>query len=324
MRSLPDPAAEEMVYVPGGSFLMGSDHHYPEEAPAHRVEVDGFFMDRTPVTNAAFARFVEATGYVTEAERPPDPRLYPGVPPEMIHAGSLVFVQPAGPVDLGDFRRWWRFEPGADWRHPLGTGSGIEGLLDHPVVHIGWADAAAYARWAGKELPTEAEWEFAARGGLEAAEFAWGEALEPEGRPMANYWQGEFPWQNLERDGWPRTSPVGAFPANGYGLADMIGNVWEWTDDWYRPRHPDEAPKACCLPRNPRGGSLAESLEPGAPEIPRKVIKGGSHLCAPNFCRRYRPAARQPETIDTSASHLGFRCVRRVTPQGPARPGRGR
>lgn len=297
-----------MLWIPGGTFLMGSDDHYPEEAPAHRVRVDGFWMDRAPVTNEAFARFVEATGYVTEAERPPDPRAYPGILPEMLYAGSLVFTSPPGPVGLSDFRNWWRFERGADWRHPLGAGSGIEGLEDHPVVHVSWTDAAAYARWAGKALPTEAEWERAARGGLEGAVYAWGDELEPAGRPMANVWQGEFPWQNLERDGWRRTAPVGAFPPNGYGLVDMIGNVWEWTSDWYRPRHPAEEAKACCIPRNPRGGSERESLDPSI-GIPRKVIKGGSHLCAPNFCRRYRPAARQPETIDTSASHLGFRCV---------------
>lgn len=323
MRPAPAQTPDDMVYVPGGTFLMGSDDHYPEEGPAHRVTVDAFFMDRTPVTNAEFARFVEATGYVTEAERPPDPRLYPGIRPEMIYAGSLVFVPPPGPVDLTDFRQWWRFEPGADWRHPLGADSTIEDRMDHPVVHVSFTDAAAYARWAGKELPTEAEWEFAARGGLDGAPFAWGDELEPGGQPMANIWQGEFPWQNLLRDGWLRTSPVGAFPPNGYGLVDMIGNVWEWTDDWYRARHPEVAPKACCIPRNPRGGSEAESLEPGLPEIPRKVIKGGSHLCAPNYCRRYRPAARQPETIDTSACHLGFRCVRRLPRADPAPLERG-
>jgi len=318
------PPFPGMIYVPGGTFLMGSDRHYPEEAPAHRVTVDGFWMDRAPVTNAEFARFVEETGYVTEAERPPDPRAYPGIPPEMIHPGSLVFVPPSRPVGLDDFRRWWRFEPGADWRHPLGAGSSIDDLMDHPVVHVTFGDALAYARWAGKDLPTEAEWERAARGGLEGAEYAWGDELEPGGRPMANVWQGEFPWQNLLRDGWLRTSPVGAFPPNGFGLVDMIGNVWEWTSDGYRPSHPSEAGKACCIPRNPRGAADAESLDPFVP-IPRKVIKGGSHLCAPNYCRRYRPAARQPETVDTSSCHLGFRCVVRAptAPDARARPESG-
>jgi len=303
----------EMVWIPGGTFRMGSDHHYPEEAPAHRVTVDGFWIDRGPVTNAAFARFVESTGYVTFAEKPPDPALYPGARPDLLFAGSLVFTQPAAPVDLRDPGLWWRFARGADWRHPEGEGSGIEGRMEHPVVHLTHADAAAYASWAGKALPTEAQWEHAARGGVDEAEFAWGEALEPLGRPMANIWQGEFPWQNLSRDGWTRTSPVGAFPPNGYGLLDMIGNVWEWTDDWYRPRRPDEGRKACCIPKNPRGGTPEESLDPGDPaiRIPRKVLKGGSHLCSPNYCRRYRPAARYPEPIDTSASHLGFRCVSR-------------
>jgi formylglycine-generating enzyme required for sulfatase activity len=231
----------------------------------------------------------------------------------MLRAGSLVFTPPRHAVDLRDWSQWWRFVHGANWRRPYGPKSNINALEGHPVVHVSFHDAAAFARWAGKELPTEAEWEFAARGGLEDAEFAWGAELTPNGRQMANTWQGMFPHQNLALDGFERTSPVTAFPPNAYGLYDMIGNVWEWTDDWYSPRHPEEAAKACCIPTNPRGGSEENSYDPGQPEIriPRKVLKGGSHLCAPSYCRRYRPAARHPEPIDTSTSHVGFRCVLR-------------
>jgi sulfatase modifying factor 1 len=305
------PPAENMVWVPGGTFLMGSDRHYPEEGPAHRVSVDGFWIDRTPVTNRQFRRFVEDTGYLTTAEIAPDPAQYPGALPEMLKPASVVFVRTAGPVDLRNHFAWWRFIAGADWRHPQGPGSSIDGLDDHPVVHVAFADVEVYARWAGKALPTEAEWERAGRGGLEAAEYAWGEEFAPGGRHMANTWQGQFPWQNLLEDGFERTSPVGAFPTNGYGLADMIGNVWEWTTDWYRPRHPDETVKACCAPRNPRGGREEESFDAAEPRvrIPRRVMKGGSHLCAPNYCRRYRPAARMAQPVDTSTSHLGFRCI---------------
>jgi formylglycine-generating enzyme required for sulfatase activity len=310
------PAESDVVWIPGGQFQMGSDRHYPEERPSHRVAVDGFWMDRHPVTNAEFERFVAATGYVTFAERAPDPADYPGALPEMLYPGSLVFVKPPGPVDRSQIGNWWRLMRGADWRHPRGPFSSLEGLEQHPVVHVSYADAEAYARWAGKELPTEAEWEYAARGGLDGATYAWGEEFMPQGRPMANTWQGEFPWQNRVEDGYEGTSPVGAFPSNGYGLYDVIGNVWEWTADWYCPGHPQEALKSCCTPHNPRGGAETDSYDPGQPEIriPRKVIKGGSHLCAPNYCRRYRPAARFPEPIDTSACHLGFRCIARTRP----------
>ncbi len=314
--ALPSAAPHtEMVWVPGRTFLMGSDRHYPEEAPAHRVTVDGFWMDSTPVTNAAFRKFVAQTGHVTLAEIAPDPAQYPGAKPEFLHPGSLVFVKPKGPVDMRDFRNWWRLMLGADWRHPRGPNSSIQGRDNHPVVHVAYADAEAYAQWAGMSLPTEAEWEMAARGGLEGAEYAWGAELTPDGKPMANFWQGEFPWHNLKTDGYEGTSPVGAFPPNGYGLVDMTGNVWEWTADWYTPKHPGEAPKACCIPLNPRGGTERESLDARQPEIPipRKVIKGGSHLCAPNYCMRYRPAARFPEPVDTSTCHLGFRCIARST-----------
>jgi len=300
-----------MTRVPGGTFLMGSDEHYQEERPAHPVHVDGFWIDERPVTNTRFRAFVEATGHVTAAEIVPDPADYPGALPDMLYAGSLVFIKPAGPVDRHNIGNWWQFLRGATWREPQGPGSSIEGKDDHPVVHIAFADAEAFALWEGKTLPTEAEWEFAARGGLDGAAYAWGDEFLPGGRFMANTWQGEFPWQSLGSDGFEGTSPVGTFDPNGYGLYDMIGNVWEWTMDWYSTTHPDAPARSCCAPRNPRGGPLEQSLDPNQPaiRIPRKVIKGGSHLCAPNYCRRYRPAARFPEPIDTSTSHLGFRCI---------------
>jgi sulfatase modifying factor 1 len=302
-----------MVFVPAGTFRMGSDRHYPEEAPVHRVTVNGFWIDRRPVTNREFRKFVEATGYVTFAEIAPDPKDYPGALPHMLKAGALVFSPPDRPVDLGNFMNWWAFKFGANWRRPYGKGSSIRGLDDHPVVQVAYRDAEAYAAWAGKDLPTEAEWEFAARGGLEDAEFAWGDEFTPGGKHMANTWQGEFPRHNRNDDGFERTSPVTAFPPNGYGIHDMIGNVWEWTTDWYSPKHEADAPKTCCIPENPRGGREEDSYDPRTTnvKIPRKVIKGGSHLCAPNYCRRYRPAARHAEPIDTSTNHLGFRCIRR-------------
>jgi formylglycine-generating enzyme required for sulfatase activity len=309
-----------MVWVPGGRFRMGSDHHYPEERPARWAAVDPYFMDARPVTNAEFARFVEATGWITSAETPADPRDYPGAKPEMLAPASVVFTPTRGPVDLRNAYAWWRYTPGADWRHPYGPASSLNGLQDHPVVHVAWLDVEAYARWAGKDLPTEAEWEFAARGGLEDAEFAWGDELTPGGRHMANVWQGRFPWENLAQDGWSRTSPVGAYPPNGFGLYDMIGNVWEWTGDWWSTPSNGAAAHPCCAPANPRGGREEESYDPCTPEIPipRKVLKGGSHLCAPCYCRRYRPAARHAEPIDTSTSHVGFRCVVRPEPSAEA------
>jgi len=301
-----------MIHLPSGLFQMGSDQHYPEEAPRHPVRVESFWIDVNPVTNRDFSDFVEATGHVTAAEIAPDPKDYPGALPEMCRAASLLFVPTLGPVDLRDWSQWWRFEFGADWRHPYGPDSNIDDLMDHPVVHVAYADAAAYAAWAGKILPTEAEWEYAAWGGRENAEFAWGDELEPDGVHQANVWQGAFPWENLGTDGFGRTSPIGAFPPNGFGLYDMIGNVWEWTEDWYRARHPATSDKPCCVPVNPRGGPRSDSHDrcDGA-AIPRKVVKGGSHLCAPSYCRRYRPAARHPQPVDTSTSHIGFRCVKR-------------
>jgi len=301
----------DMVWIPGGTFRMGSDHHYPEEAPSHRASVDGFWIDRTPVTNRQFKAFVNAIRHVTTAQIVPDPRDYPGALPEMLYPGSLVFTPPSRVSDLRDWSQWWTFMKSANWRHPYGPKSNIKDRDDHPVVHVSFADALAYAQWAGKELPTEAEWEFAARGGLDGEEFAWGDALAPGGKHMANTWQGNFPVQNLNEDGFERTSPVTAFPPNGYGVHDMIGNVWEWTADWWSSKHEGDAPKACCIPHNPRGGAEKASYDPRLSKIkiPRKVLKGGSHLCAPNYCRRYRPAARHAEDVDTSTSHLGFRCV---------------
>jgi formylglycine-generating enzyme required for sulfatase activity len=310
----PDP---NMVWIPGGTFRMGSAAHYPEERPVHRVTVDGFWMDRAPVTNERFERFVAATGHVTFAEIAPNAEDYPGALPELLHPGSLVFVKPAHRVSLDNIGNWWRFVLGADWRHPYGPDSSLRGLAQHPVVHVAYADAERFASWEGKALPTEAEWELAARGGLDGATYAWGDEFMPNGRPMANTWQGRFPYENTLADGWERTSPVGMFPPNGFGLSDMIGNVWEWTTDWYRPRHAAEEAKACCVPRNPRGGTESDSIDRSVPgiQIPRKVLKGGSHLCSPNYCQRYRPAARFPEPIDTSTSHVGFRCI--VRPRRP-------
>ena len=291
---------------------MGSEEFYPEERPVHEVRVDGFWMDRCTVTNEEFERFVTATGYQTVAERPLQPEDFPGVPPEKLVPGALVFHKTAGPVDLKDYRNWWTWTPGASWRNPYGPGSSIHGIEKHPVVHIAFGDAQVYAKWAEKKLPTEAEWEFAARGGLEGAKFTWGDEHFPDGKAMANSWQGEFPWQNSLLDGYEGTAPVGSFPPNGYGLFDMAGNVWEWTSDWFVSRHADELVKSCCgPPANPRIDSPDKSYDPGQPDVhvPRKVVKGGSFLCAPNYCLRYRPAARQPQMIDTGMSHIGFRCV---------------
>jgi sulfatase modifying factor 1 len=305
------PLTADMVWIPATTFRMGSNWHYPEEGPVHHVSVDGFWIDRTPVTNAEFARFVAETGHVTTAEVPPKAEDYPGALPEMLYAGSLVFVKPSGPAKHGS---WWHYVAGATWRSPQGAETTIEERADHPVVHVSFSDAAAYAKWAGKDLPSEAEWEYAARGGLEAAVYAWGDEFRPGGRTLANTWQGEFPWQNRCEDGFEGTSPVEAFPPNGFGLYDMIGNVWEWTTDWYKAGHPAEAEGVCCGPLNPHGARETESYDPSMPSIriPRKVLKGGSHLCAPNYCRRYRPAARFPEPIDTSTCHVGFRCVVRA------------
>jgi formylglycine-generating enzyme required for sulfatase activity len=309
----PDIASEfvpHMAWIPSGTFRMGAEDFYPEERPVHLTQVEGFWMDRYAVTNAEFARFVEATGYVTITERRPQPSEYPDIDPVMLVPGSLVFRPPRGRVGLHDVRLWWAYVRGACWREPEGPGSGLDGRDNHPVVHVSFEDAQAFAVWVGKDLPSEAEWEFAARGGLDGAAFVWGDEFAPNGRMLANTWQGEFPWLNLCTDGYQGTSPVGAFPANGYGLYDMAGNVWEWTTDDFAP-YAAAAPKACCTP----GNLSVLPLEPNhvtgkvPPPTRQKVLKGGSYLCAPNYCLRYRPAARQPQAVDTSACHIGFRCV---------------
>lgn len=301
-----------MKFVSGGRYAMGSDAFYPEERPRRVVEVDAFWIDETPVTNRQFASFVQDTGYRSFCEIKPDPASYPGLDPALAEAGSLVFERTTEPVSLDDPSAWWRFVGGADWRHPTGPSSGIDDLLDHPVVHIAYQDATAYAEWAGKRLPTEAEWEFAGRGGLADREYAWGDELAPQGQVLANYWRGLFPFANQREDGGYRTTPVRSYPANGYGLFDMIGNVWEWTQDWYADSGSGGTKRRpCCAIANPRGGTLRGSFDPDQPQvrIGRRVLKGGSHLCAANYCQRYRPAARHPQMIDSATSHIGFRCV---------------
>jgi sulfatase modifying factor 1 len=311
-RSLHE-ARDGLSWIPAQTYTMGSDGHYPEEAPAHRVTVDGFWIETHQVTNGQFEAFIVATGYVTVAERPLDPADFPGAPIENLQPGSMVFARTAGPVNLRHINLWWTWTPGASWRHPKGIGSSIGGREDHPVVHVAYEDAEAYATWAGRSLPTEAEWEAAARGGLDQKTFTWGDEPEPAGERLANFWHGNFPWR--PELGYGTTSPVGSFPANGYGLYDMAGNVWDWTADWYADRHPAEVDKPCCIPRNPRGGNVDHSYDRRQSQfpVPRKVIKGGSYMCADSYCMRYRPAARRPQMIDTGMSHIGFRCVVRDT-----------
>jgi len=304
-----------MRLIPGGTFTMGSERFYPEEGPVQRVKVDSFWIDETPVTNRQFAAFVDATGYRTMAEIAPDPSAYPGMDPSMARAGSLLFVRTPAPVPLYDYSQWWTFSFGANWRHPCGPDSSIDALMDHPVVHVAYDDALAFAKWAGKALPTEAEWEFAARGGADGLDYAWGNELAPDGKILANYWQGMFPFATTKSDGNFRTTAVGTYPANDHGLYDMIGNVWEWTRDWYSERGAAKPKRsgACCVVANPRGGTLSDSYDPAQPgvRIGRKVLKGGSHLCAESYCQRYRPAARHAQHVESSTSHIGFRCVSR-------------
>ena len=316
MRPEGGEAPPGMAAVPGGRFLMGSERHYPEERPVRPVVVDGFWMDRAPVTVADFARFVAETGYGTVAERAPDPRQYPGADPALLVAGSIVF-RPEGFAARRAPGSWWAYVPGACWRRPEGAGDVTAARSDHPVTQVAAADAEAYAAWAGKALPTEAEWEAAARGGLAGADYAWGAELMPEGRRMANTWPGPFPARGAPGPHRYGTSPVGAFPPNGFGLHDMIGNVWEWTADLWSPRHP--AGEGCCAAVNPRAADVAASLDLAQPgvAIPRRVLKGGSHLCAPNYCRRYRPAARHPEMEDSATTNIGFRCVVRAAAPPP-------
>lgn len=301
-------ATTTMVTVAGGDFQMGSASFYSDEAPVHQRAVEPFEIDLHPVTNRQFAEFVDATGYVTTAERPLDPAEFPEADPADLVPGGLVFTGTRHPVDLSDWRQWWKWGRGANWRAPYGSGSGISGRQDHPVVQVSFEDATTYAAWAGKRLLTEAEWEFAARGGLDGFDYAWGEEARPGGQLMANTWQGRFPYLNTGANGWVGTSPVMSFPPNGFGLYDCIGNVWEWTSSYYGARQ--EPPAACCGPQH-RSSETEASPEPGS-HRPRRVIKGGSHLCAPEYCLRYRPAARSPETEDTSTTHIGFRCARSV------------
>jgi formylglycine-generating enzyme required for sulfatase activity len=286
-----------LVWIPTQTATLGSDQHYPEEGPVRDVTVEGFAIQTHPVTNAEYAQFIDATGYLTVAERPLNPADYPGAPAENLQPGSMVFRRTSGPVDLRDLSQWWIWTPGASWRRPVGPNSSIDNRADHPVVHIAYEDAEAYAIWAELALPTEAEWEIAARGGLNHATYTWGDKPEQPGQQLANYWHGDFPWR--PEPGYGRTSPVGGFAPNGYGLFDMAGNVWEWTSDWYAD---DRAGDPCC-----EAGSY-DSAQPQF-RVPRKVIKGGSFLCADNYCLRYRPAARRPQMIDTGMSHIGFRCL---------------
>jgi formylglycine-generating enzyme required for sulfatase activity len=315
---LPSEAPPGMVWIPGGEFTMGTDDKigWQDEKPAHRARVDGFWMDETDVTNAQFRAFVEATGYITTAEKPVDvqeilkqsPPGTPPPPPEKLVPGSLVFQPTAGPVkDLRDYSQWWHWTPGANWRHPEGPASNIDGKDDHPVVQVSWYDAVAYANWARKRLPTEAEWEFAARGGLEGKTYPWGDQAFSEDKPQCNCWQGEFPWKNTGKDGYQRTSPVKVFPPNGYGLYDMVGNVWQWCSDWYdRDLYARRAGQGVIV--NPTGPE--KSFDPRQPFSPLRCQKGGSFLCHPSYCWRYRPSARHGCTPDTGMSHMGFRCVK--------------
>ncbi len=306
-----EPPFKDMVWIPGGTYTMGSDNHYEEEAPAHKVTVDGFWMDKYELTNGEFRKFVDETGYVTFCELPPNPDDYPGALPEMLIPASVVFSKPQRSVDLSNHYNWWAYIQGANWMHPFGPESNIEGKDNFPVVHLAYTDVEAYAKWAGKDIPTEAEWEFAARGGIEGAEFAWGNELYPESKPAANTWQGDFPIENTLDDGFELIAPVGSYPPNGYGLYDIIGNVWEWTTDFYQ-YHKNNA-QTCCA-SNPRGGIAEGSYDPRSPDIfiPRRVMKGGSYLCAPNYCRRYRPAARMAQPVDTSTCHVGCRLIVRI------------
>ncbi|HYO00437.1 MAG TPA: formylglycine-generating enzyme family protein [Mycobacterium sp.] len=295
---MPD-STDGFAWIPRQTARLGSEAHYSEEAPVREVTVDGFWLQSHQVTNANFAAFVDATGYVTVAERPPDPGDYPDAPPENLQPGSMVFHRTAGPVDLRHLSQWWTWTPGACWNHPRGPRSSVRGREQHPVVHVAFGDAEAYAQWANLALPTESQWEVAARGGLDGTTYTWGDEPEAPGQKLANYWHGEFPF--LPDTGYGSTQPVGGFAANDYGLFDMAGNVWEWTTDWWTE---DKAVESCCA---------ADSYDPAQPQfkIARKVVKGGSFLCADSYCLRYRPAARRPQMVDTGMSHVGFRCAKR-------------
>ena len=296
-----------MMRIPGGEFWMGSDE-WPDASPVHRVRVDPFWIDRTEVTNEEFAEFVKATDYVTVAEQTPDPRDFPGARPEDLVPGSAVFTPPDAPVSLEDHYVWWKYMKGASWRHPEGPGSGLKGREKHPVVHVAWTDAVAYAGWAGKRLPTEAEWEFAARGGLDRARYVWGNELKPGGVWRGNFFQGHFPDRNSAEDGYRGTAPVGSFPPNGYGLVDMAGNVWEWCQDWYRPDYYRALTSNGTVTVNPYGPH--DSFDPDEPGVPKRVQKGGSFLCSDQYCARFSPGSRGKGDVSTGTNHVGFRCVR--------------
>lgn len=307
-RHLPGMAPSGMVWIPAGEFWMGVDHPQMfDSKPLHRVFVDGFWMDKTEATNAQFAEFVKATGYKTIAERTPRAQDFPGAPPENLVAGAVVFTPPSHDVPLDTHFRWWAYVPGANWRHPEGPASKIDDKSDYPVVNIAWTDAVAYAKWAGKRLPTEAEWEYAARGGLDRKPFTWGDEFAPAGKQQANTFQGRFPNRNTRDDGYATGAPVARYKPNGYGLYDMAGNVWEWVADWYRPdtfaRQASEG-----VARNPQGP--ANSYDPSEPGTPKRVIKGGSFLCSDEYCSRYMPGGRGKGDPDTGTNHLGFRCIR--------------
>lgn len=310
----PGPAPDGMVWVPGGTFRMGNATGKPDEVPVHEVAVDGFWMDATEVTNRQYAAFVDATGYVTTAEKPPtldnvkDLPAYENaqIKPEFNHPGSICYRRPKGELDneLGAYN-WWEYTVGANWRHPEGPDSTIDDRMDHPVVHLSWHDCAAYAKWAGKSLPTEAEWEYAARGGRDGDEFPWGAERNPDGKWLCNIWQGEFPYKNTEVDGYRTTAPVKHFPPNAFGLYDMSGNVWEWCADWYRPDTYLQSPR-----RNPQGPD--DSYDPNEPGMPKKVQRGGSFMCSEEYCTGYRVSARMKGDLESGAFHCGFRCVKRA------------
>jgi len=314
----PGTAPNGMVWIPGGEFSMGANDppdmdevgmKATEDArPIHRVYVDGFFMDQTDVTNAQFAAFVKATNYITVAERTPRAEDFPGAPPENLVAGSVIFSPPDHPVSLDNHYQWWSYVPGANWRHPLGPRSEIKGKDDYPVVHVAYEDAEAYARWAGKRLPTEAEWEFAARGGRAGEPFVWGDEFCVGGKYMANTHQGQFPLKDTGQDGFVGIAPVARYPANGYQLYDMAGNVWQWTSDWYRPEYYAQLVKAGGVARNPRGPE--SSYDPAEPDQPKKVHRGGSFLCTDQYCSRYIVGTRGKGEVGTGTNHLGFRCVK--------------
>ena len=292
-----------MAWIPTGKFWMGSENGAPDERPVHEVALNGFWIDVTEVTNEQFEKFVRTTGYITVAERQPDPTDFPGAPPEKLVPGSVVFTPPPGEVPLDNHFIWWSYLPGANWRHPEGPASDLKGRGKHPVVHVCWDDAQAYAKWAGKRLPTEAEWEYASRGGMDRQDYTWGKEQIPGGRWQANVWQGRFPSENTLADKFRGTAPVGSFPPNGYGLHDMSGNVWEWCQDWYLPDYYSKSPSI-----NPPGP--ATSFDPNEPGVAKRVQRGGSYLCSDLYCTGYRPGARMKASIDTGLSHTGFRCAR--------------